>query len=178
MPFAKLAQTFQTLSAFFLSIERKKQHVPFLLSFLSSLCFNPPVAVETPRRVVESPFAPALLENEVVPLVRQVLQIVDQLPALFQQVGGWVRAGVFADVTITSDGARNVCSAPALPLSAVALGRRRCLSLPTFGNAMHTIGCIVAHIIAHIIAHNIAHNIAHITVHIIAHIIAHIIVIL
>lgn len=37
-------------------------------------------------RVAESRFAPAVLENEVVPLVRQVLQITDQLPALFQSV--------------------------------------------------------------------------------------------
>lgn len=36
--------------------------------------------------MAESRFAPAVLENEVVPLVRQVLQITDQLPGLFQSV--------------------------------------------------------------------------------------------
>lgn len=45
-----------------------------------------PCARAKPGRVAESRFAPAVLENEVVPLVRQVLQITDQLPALFQSV--------------------------------------------------------------------------------------------
>lgn len=42
--------------------------------------------------MAESRFAPAVLENEVVPLVRQVLQITDQLPALFQSVSLLSRA--------------------------------------------------------------------------------------
>ena len=45
-----------------------------------------PCARAKPGRVAESRFAPAVLENELVPLVRQVLQITDQLPALFQSV--------------------------------------------------------------------------------------------
>ncbi|CAN0287456.1 unnamed protein product, partial [Scytosiphon promiscuus] len=55
--------------------------------------------------VAESQFAPAVLENELVPLVRQVLQITDQLPALFQSIADGTR-----EFTPTPDETRDVVS--------------------------------------------------------------------
>ncbi|CAM9182146.1 unnamed protein product, partial [Ectocarpus sp. 12 AP-2014] len=55
--------------------------------------------------VAESRFAPAVLENEVVPLVRQVLQITDQLPALLQSIADGTR-----EFTPTPEETRDVVS--------------------------------------------------------------------
>ncbi|CAM9741006.1 unnamed protein product [Discosporangium mesarthrocarpum] len=41
--------------------------------------------------VAESRFAPAVLEKEVIPLVRQILQVTDQLPGLFNQIADGTR---------------------------------------------------------------------------------------